>query len=292
MDVDSLAMEPTSGRGGRVQGVMRRQIPASGIRIGSWSRLVAGLLGVMLVGVNLGWIGVANAESRLACGDTVSTDVRLTASLHCAAGPALVVIGNVTVDFDGHAVTGLGSGVGIRAGGATLLNGTIKGFDTGVSGFATLKKMTVTRNGDGVLTDFPGFFRGLILIDDTSIVANAGIGVQGERVEIHDSSILRNGGVGIWSHQGLLMSKSTVAWNGAQGVDVRSPAVQLLDSGVSLVGNVFRNNDIVVSTPYNDQVYLEKNRFMDSQLTVFGEFVTLVDGGGNRGNSCPSWISC
>jgi hypothetical protein len=99
-------------------------------------KLVVVLMALGLIGA----IGApADARNRgLACGDVVTSDVRLQRSLTgCTTG---LVIGapGVTVDLNGHAIEGVGretAGAGIEAAdvsGVTVRNGRISGFGTGV----------------------------------------------------------------------------------------------------------------------------------------------------------------
>ncbi|WP_354500609.1 right-handed parallel beta-helix repeat-containing protein [Mycetocola sp. 2940] len=79
----------------------------------------------------------AAAAPVLTCGSTVTTDVTLTADLHCPSGDGLILGSNVTLDLGGHSLTGSGSGVGVQTeflseGGNTIRNGTIENWGTGI----------------------------------------------------------------------------------------------------------------------------------------------------------------
>ena len=121
-------------------------------------KLVALLMTIGLIGA----IG-SPAEARthaLACGDVVTSDVRLQRSLTgCTTG---LVIGapGVTVDLNGHAIEGVGrdaAGSGIEAAGVsgvTVKNGRISGFATGVllSGVTASRvaALTIEDTGSGI----------------------------------------------------------------------------------------------------------------------------------------------
>ncbi|MET4639541.1 hypothetical protein ABIE24_002786 [Mycetocola sp. 2940] len=98
--------------------------------------LASGILPALLVTVTLG-ASPAAAAPVLTCGSTVTTDVTLTADLHCPSGDGLILGSNVTLDLGGHSLTGSGSGVGVQTeflseGGNTIRNGTIENWGTGI----------------------------------------------------------------------------------------------------------------------------------------------------------------
>lgn len=82
-------------------------------------------------------LGTPAWASTLACGDTITTDVTLTADLTCS-GTALRVqvsgTGTVHVDLAGHRITGDGTGTGIEVvpvaspGSLVVSGGTVRGF--------------------------------------------------------------------------------------------------------------------------------------------------------------------
>jgi hypothetical protein len=247
---------------------------------------------VVLAVAGLGWAKTSSADTGLSCGDTVTADVTLTADLNCRSGVGLTVVGAVTLDFAGHSLSGSGHGAeAIRSDAATLLNGTIRGFMRGIDGPVTVENMFISRNGIGIA----GASQSVTVIN-SSIVANTDSGIAGAGFTlIRDSKILRNGGYGVATIQGLNMSGSTVADNGGHGVNANPNALFLLNNAVTLVGNIFRNDDIYVFTPYQDPVYVANNLFINSLLTVDpagGQGGVIIDGGGNRGNSCIPEISC
>jgi Right handed beta helix region len=253
----------------------------------------------------------AKANVALACGDTVTTDVTLTTDLNCPEGVGLYALGPVTIDFAGHSLDGSGTGVAGIWGGATLLNGKIQGFDSGVNGPATVENMTLTRNAYGILGASM-----TVRVSGSSIVANSRGGIVSAGFAlIRDSHILRNGGYGIYTINGVIMAHSTVADNGGHGISVQPFPLSVNDSLVTLTDNVLRNNDMQFFTPYGDpititsddflnsaldittgypggegSIYVTNSRFINSPLTVRAGVV--VDQGGNRGNSCAPEISC
>ncbi|MBO9554522.1 right-handed parallel beta-helix repeat-containing protein [Cellulomonas sp.] len=94
-----------------------------------------------LAAVLLGVAGVAAtptvaSASPVACGATLTADTTLTADLRCpGANPALELATGVTLDLGGHAIVGNGTGTGVLAPaeGATVRNGTLRGWDVAVT---------------------------------------------------------------------------------------------------------------------------------------------------------------
>ena len=98
--------------------------------------LASGVLPALLVSVALGGTTAAAAPG-VTCGSTVTTDVTLTADLHCPSGDGIILGSNVTLDLGGRSLVGGGSGVGVQTsflseGGNTIRNGTIENWETGV----------------------------------------------------------------------------------------------------------------------------------------------------------------
>lgn len=93
-------------------------------------------LAVLLLSTLL--VSTATAD-HLGCGDTITTDTKLTHDIGPCPGDGLLVTADgITLDLNGHTVSGAngdGDNVGIRlvmASGVTVRNGTVTGFDAGV----------------------------------------------------------------------------------------------------------------------------------------------------------------
>lgn len=122
--------------------------------------VVLGVTGAATLGV---WAPVA-AEAAVVCGQTITTSVTLTNDLSCPSGTGIFVNApNVTVDLGGHTITGAAPAGGTSRGvnitpnrpNVTVRNGTIRGFDAGVSvnagsTGALITLLTLDANGVGV----------------------------------------------------------------------------------------------------------------------------------------------
>ncbi|MGW4212439.1 right-handed parallel beta-helix repeat-containing protein [Lentzea sp. NPDC004789] len=231
--------------------------------------------------------GLAHAgpPPAIQCGDTVTTDISLSADLHCT-GPGLIVkAANVVVNLKGHSITGSGTGTGISAveqAGVRVRNGRISNFDRGVFFAESI---------DGELVD-------LILTDNT-----------GHNVQTADNSTgfkltgckIRRGGVEINTTSGLTVTGSEFSqaaielkltsrsphFSGSTFVD--SPITfstnanngsltgsTLIRSGVSLreaddltvSGNTFKQGYVrVLNGSHNTTI--TDNRFSDGDRAVF-----------------------
>lgn len=90
------------------------------------------------VAVPAGTAGAATAPVR--CGDTITTSVVLTTNLTCPGNGLVVGADGLTIDLDGHRLTGSGVGVGIEtASDVTVINGTIRRFDVGINSWTDVQ---------------------------------------------------------------------------------------------------------------------------------------------------------
>ncbi len=103
----------------------------------------AAALAGAVVTVTTGLVSTVAAAPAIDCGSVITKTTTLTADIGPCPGTGLVIAaGNITVDLNGHLVTGNPSargsgpdqaGVVLRqVNGVTLTNGTVRGFDAGV----------------------------------------------------------------------------------------------------------------------------------------------------------------
>ncbi|WP_214408863.1 NosD domain-containing protein [Sphaerisporangium fuscum] len=109
--------------------------------------------------------GPAAADAPPGCGTVLLTSVKLTEDLTCTGDGLVIGADNVTVDLNGHTVSGSGTGRGIgssdssagtRWTGTTVRGGTIQGFAKGMSFFGAtdVKILNVTVSGGVIESDF------------------------------------------------------------------------------------------------------------------------------------------
>jgi hypothetical protein len=171
-----------------------------------------------------------HAAGGLACGDLVTTSVTLTADLSGCGGDGLTVQGdNITVDLNGHALSGSGQGTGITVTGSrnTFTDGTVSGFDMGLASTGpgvTLRALAVTGNArDGVSV------RGCQLQGATvEHTASSGNGHWGyyfqncSNLTVSKSHALRNGNTGLFldfnAGSNIHIDEVTASFNGGAGM--------------------------------------------------------------------------
>ena len=259
----------------------------------------------------------ASADGRRAaigCGDTITTDVTLTADVTGCPGDGLIVAADgVRVDLNGHVVGGLGAGTGITVSGAnvSVVNGFVRAFDVGVrssfgSGNATrLDGLTVTANRTGVVA-----FSQAGVLDGSTIAFNAGDGFQGRGAgswTIEDSQISDNGGAGTVLSDSLFttIARNVIARNAGNGVEFRfhvdvatvsdnlvmrngGYGIRIADSTTKILRNFARRNGntgILASEGENPAavVFYEITGNTSNDNAGAGIVATagMIDGGGN-----------
>jgi Right handed beta helix region len=192
-------------------------------------RVRVSLLFVVLAGVHVTGAGAGNAP--LACGDVVTEDVTLDRSLHGCASGLTVGADGVTIDLNGHAITGngAGEGVGIEAvdrTGVTVTNGAVRNFQAGVrlvgTSDSTIEQLVVRGTGDGIVVSGEGnkvvgnkvvdSGSGITLIanDSARIIGNKlhdlagagiscrGFGAQSDVLIEHNRSVRNEVGIGLF----------------------------------------------------------------------------------------------
>jgi parallel beta-helix repeat protein len=94
----------------------------------------------------------------LACGDLVTSDIRLDNDLNCAGNAILVTGEGIRIDLNGHTLEGAAAGNGITvtaSHGVVIFGGVVKGFVTGIfvggSTDIVIRDNEFTQNGTAVL---------------------------------------------------------------------------------------------------------------------------------------------
>jgi parallel beta-helix repeat protein len=109
---------------------------------------------LVLAGFTRG-IGAGAADDL--CGTTVTQDLRLDHDLVCTGAGLVIGADDITVNLDGHTITGSGTGVGIRVAlrsRVTIKGGTVRNFETGImvanSSQVIVKNNDVTQTREGI----------------------------------------------------------------------------------------------------------------------------------------------
>jgi parallel beta-helix repeat protein len=181
---------------------------------------VAFVLAVTALGAAPPTTGAAGGRP-LGCGDTVTTDTRLTANLvDCPRDGLVIGADGITLDLDGHRVDGdaAGGGVGIDIGGhrgVTIENGTVREFEEGVFvlGGSEIAIRRVTSTGErhgGILVDGG---RGVSITDNAVRRSGAGIIVtRSDDVSVRANRVSGSafGGIPVFESQHVVVAGNTV----------------------------------------------------------------------------------
>lgn|SRR5262245_12923998 len=219
------------------------------LRRARWVVALAAVAVSALIGV-----GSSTADS-VGCGQTLTVDTTLDSDLACVGDvTGLIVEGGVTLNLNGHLITGSGAGTGVavRAGG-TVEHGTVAGFGTGVlASGKTVKSyvtdLTVSENGTGVwLFDAATVANSTVFHNDSNgILVNTGHGSS-----VVDSRIFQNGADGISAP--LFADRATytgnlIRGNGGNGLFVSQ-------STSTIIGNVASHNGLAGIRSRDDHLF-------------------------------------
>jgi parallel beta-helix repeat protein len=206
------------------------------------------------------------AAVQVKCGDTITTDARLTRDLNnCPAEGVIIGAAGVTLDLEGYTIDGVGAGIGVsNVGGyddVTVKDGTVHQFMDGIRLTSAddnrLSRLTVSLNGgQGIALEMSDDNR----IERVSAADNAGdgifLGLDSDDNRVWSSSASDNGTSGITVTEGMA---------GAGGSDdnriERSSFVRNVTFGIALEQN-------------SDDTRLERNTAIANQID--GIFVDLT----------------
>ncbi len=131
--------------------------------IGRLGRAAIAVPGMMALAMGSVLVAPASAQAEVSCGDEITQDTTLTRDLGPCPGNGLnITADNVTLDLNGHTITGPhqsgvtpagGEHVGVnfrRVSGSTVQNGEVRNFDAGVgmgrSNGNTVRNMSIHHN--------------------------------------------------------------------------------------------------------------------------------------------------
>jgi len=161
----------------------------------------------------------AATAAGLHCGDSVTADTVLTADISECDSGLFVVRDGVTLDLNGHTVSGTQRGFGIAVAGrraVTIQNGTVSGFRVEVSvsdsSDVTVRDMSLTGGHDGAT--FFGVARGTLTRSYFSgNDASAAFAADATDLRIAGNTARRNGA----GFSGIDVTGGTVAGNTVNG---------------------------------------------------------------------------
>lgn len=272
----------------------------AGVRVltrGWLTRTPAVVAAVMLAGA-----GTAAAKPNgVACGATLTSDTTLLADVVGCSGDGLSLDPGVTLNLNGHVISGSGTGIGVRGG--NVANGTVSGFETGIGFASTITNMTVSGNGTGInfsTSGTSGCHSGLRRrVEDSTIADNANTGIflnaGACNVDVANNRVMFNGGDGVWaslSADGGTYTNNFIHGNGANGINIR-------ESFSAVVGNTVSDNG-ADGIHMSDDVVSGSNYFVAGNLSYrngglgiwtwifcspgFCNPPVMTDGGGNAAN--------
>jgi parallel beta-helix repeat protein len=202
------------------------------------------LVGAVVVAALTSARGASAAD--VACGQVVSQSIVLSADLQCNGPGLLITSPDISIDLNGHTISGAGTGEGIsvRSTGATVKNGTIRGFTHGVRANSlpvadlSLQHLILSSNGGGVRLLLSGFVR----IEDSVIRNNSFDGIELQEtdyVSVLRNIVTDNGRAGIdaiYSVDGALYANNAVRRNGGDGIVVARSTSTIIDNTVTANG--------------------------------------------------------
>ncbi|WNV84394.1 NosD domain-containing protein [Umezawaea sp. Da 62-37] len=222
--------------------------------------------------------------SPVRCGDTVTSDITLSANLRCTGTALVVKAGGVVLDLNGHSITGSGTGAGVYVAGQAgvrVRNGRISNFDRGAffagSINGELVDVTATDNVHNVqtvesstnlkLTDCT-MRRGVVDINTSSGLTVTGTTFNQAGLELKSSSRSP-----VISGSTFIDSSITYSTNANNGSLTGSKFVR---SGISLreadyltvSGNVFNQGYVKLLNASRNTTIVD-NRFSNGDRAVF-----------------------
>ena len=201
---------------------------------------------VLVVGASL--VGAPSAfAAQVSCGDVVIADLTLQNDVTGCVGDGLLLEADgVTLDLNGHTVSGAGAGTGIAIGSTqsvvdvSVVDGVVRGFATGIhvfGGSSTLSRLSVRDNTTlGIRLDSGSSTQ----VVRNHVAGNAGdgilAGIPGNNV-IRENILARNGRDGLrGAEDSVQRVEGNFAWrNGNDGIFLK-------DSVASVIGNVAVDN--------------------------------------------------
>ena len=191
------------------------------------------------------------SAAHVTCGSVITTDTVLDGDIGPCPGDALIIgADNVTLDLGGYAVTGSGSGAGVRIAqrtGVEVTNGTIQGFNTGLvldeSDGNHVWELTVRDNVRQGIT-VAGSDNNVIEKNQVTDSVAFGIAVfsaspNNRLVKNSVSGTLAGDGIIVSADSsGTLVDKNDANANASDGIDVANPTTTVARNTANNNGNL------------------------------------------------------
>lgn len=209
------------------------------------------VLSIAGIGILVAVLGAPQASASaprdaVQCGDTVTASIQLDADLNCTGTALTIAASNVTVDLDGHTVTGTAGGIAAQnQTGLTIANGTVAG---GISLLGVKPTAFTNLHVDSLTLKL-----GTSVVATDSVIQNGNINLQG------DLSLVRSSMIGehtLALSSGITMTDSAVTDSGFSTNGV----------GFTLTGNTLTRTRIGEDESGN-QIAIG-NKFIQSSLDV------------------------
>jgi len=239
---------------------------------------VAGLAAVGLVAL----AGPASADP-VGCGGVVTASVVLQQDLTCTGTGLTIGASNITIDLNGHTLTGTATGThfgspgitfafvpgGSPYVGVTIKDGTIQGFDVGIRGSGgsatSYSRLRLVNNGTGLQYDHsapsPDSLRSSLISGNAIGIELAAFNGPQRLAASHDE--IADNGVGIYSTQ---VNASTLSHN---DIHDNGTGVRLFQSdGWVVEHNSIHDNDVGVLLTESTGTAISKNTISQNRIGV------------------------
>jgi Right handed beta helix region len=276
---------------------------------------------LVILAVLLGFLaGAAPASAHhVACGDTITQDTTLDSDLlDCSANGIIIGADNITLNLNGHTVTGTRAtgfyyaGVVLSSDNATVRNGTLERFEHGVqiSGDDNLvRRVSASNNELGIFFGVSAGPRGnrierSVISDNEGGIFLSDAGAMGPPAGgnvIRRNTIVGNTftGVGAIETYNTHVVRNRVLGNGHDGIWMGGDALRNViegntsngngDDGIEIEGGIFGapelSNEVTRNTA-ND------NGDLGIQALEYPGELFVIDGGGNRASGNGNPLQC
>ena len=184
--------------------------------------------------------------TAVACGDLITTDVRLEADLTCAGDALIVNEDDISINLNGHTISGNGTGNGITVrlrSGVTIHGGTIQGFLSGIlvaqSNDNTVKDNSFTLNREAVFLNGASgnVIKSNLAWQNTQrgfMVRPTGSGLVSTDNQVVDNTLIDNpSGILIFGQSGNTLKGNTISGSSVGAFDL---------TGGGGTGNIIKEN--------------------------------------------------